>query len=84
MGLDLRLPLGLMFFLIGLILVGYGLLTWGSSQYALSLGINVNLAWGAVMLAFGATMFLLGWRSRGRNVPARDARSADVPHRNSH
>ena len=84
MGLDLRLPLGLMFFLIGLILLGYGVLTWGSGQYALSLGINVNLAWGAVMLAFGATMFLLGWRSRTRDVPMPDTRNDDVPHRNSH
>ena len=84
MGLDLRLPLGLMFSLIGLILLGYGVLTRGSGQYALSLGINVNLAWGAVMLVFGATMFLLGWRSRGRDVPARDAHSGDVPHRHSH
>ena len=50
MGLDLRLPLGLMFFIIGLILLGYGLLTWGSGQYALSLGLNVNFGWGAVML----------------------------------
>ena len=81
MGLDLRLPLGLMFFLIGLILLGYGLLTWGSSQYALSLGINVNLAWGAVMVVFGATMFLLGWRSRGRNVPHSETPGGDVPHR---
>ena len=74
MGLDLRLPLGLMFSVIGLILLGYGALTWGSGQYALSLGLNVNLAWGAVMLVFGGTMFLLGWRSRGR-----DASGSAVP-----
>jgi hypothetical protein len=84
MGLDLRLPLGLMFSLIGLILLGYGVLTWGSSQYALSLGINVNLAWGAVMLVFGATMFLMGWRSRKREASTPDARGGDVPHRHSH
>ena len=68
MGLDLRLPLGLMFSVIGLILLGYGALTWGSGQYALSLGLNVNLGWGVVMLAFGSTMFLLGWRSRGHDA----------------
>jgi hypothetical protein len=77
MGLDLRLPLGLMFSLIGLILLGYGLLTWGSSQYALSLGINVNLAWGAVMLVFGATMFLLGWRARKHDATAPKTRSGN-------
>ena len=73
MGLDLRLPLGLMFFLIGLILIGYGVITWGSSEYALSLGLNVNVGWGVVMLCFGATMFGLGWRARGREQPAGDA-----------
>jgi hypothetical protein len=77
MGLDLRLPLGLMFSLIGLILLGYGLLTWGSTQYALSLGINVNLAWGAVMLVFGATMFLLGWRARKQDATAPKTRSGN-------
>ena len=70
MGLDLRLPLGLMFFIIGLILIGYGLLTWGSSQYALSLGLNVNLGWGVVMLVFGGAMFLMGWRSRRSDGPS--------------
>ena len=70
MGLDLRLPLGLMFFIIGLILLGYGLLTWGSSQYALSLGLNINFGWGALMVLFGGLMFLLGWRSRKRELPA--------------
>ena len=84
MGLDLRLPLGLMFFIIGLILLGYGLLTWGSGQYALSLGLNVNFGWGAVMLVFGGAMFLLGWRSRGREVPAAGSRGGDVPNRRGH
>ncbi len=84
MGLDLRLPLGLMFFIIGLILVVYGLLTSGSGQYALSLGLNVNLGWGAVMLAFGGTMFLLGWRSRRRDVHAAAAGTGDAANRRRH
>ena len=73
MGLDLRLPLGLMFSTIGLIMLVYGLLTFGSNQYALSLGLNVNVGWGAVMLVFGSIMFLLGWRSRSRDVAAQQA-----------
>ena len=84
MGLDLRLPLGLMFALIGLILIGYGLLTWGGSQYALSLGLNVNLGWGAVMLLFGGTMFLLGWRARGRDLPASGRSANGAPQRPKH
>jgi len=35
--------------------------------YGRSLGINVNLGWGLVLLAFGITMLLLGMR-RGRLV----------------
>jgi hypothetical protein len=56
MGLDIRIPIGLMFGLIGLMLLVYGLFTGGSSMYARSLGINVNLWWGAVLLVFGALM----------------------------
>lgn len=81
MGLDLRLPLGLMFSVIGLIMLAYGLLTWGSSQYALSLGLNVNVVWGVAMLVFGSTMFLLAWRSRGRDLPPARERSGESAHR---
>lgn len=84
MGLDLRLPLGLMFSIIGLIMLGYGLLTWGSGQYALSLGMNINVGWGAAMLVFGSTMFLLGWRSRGRDLSVSHKGTEDIPHRRSH
>ena len=81
MGLDLRLPLGLMFSVIGLIMLAYGLLTSGSSQYALSLGLNVNVVWGVAMLVFGSTMFLLAWRSRGRDLPPARVRSGESAHR---
>ena len=62
MGLDIRTPIGLMFGLFGLLLVGYGLLTSGSDIYQRSLGLNVNLAWGAVLLVFGGVMLWLGWK----------------------
>ncbi len=42
MGLDIRTPIGLMFGLFGLLLVGYGLLTSGSDIYQRSLGLNVK------------------------------------------
>jgi hypothetical protein len=63
-GLDIRTPIGLMFGIFGLLLVGYGLLTNGSAIYQRSLGVNVNLWWGLVLLAFGGIMLLLGTRRR--------------------
>ena len=61
MGLDIRLPIGLMFTILGLLLAGYGLV--GDKEiYRRALGINVNLWWGLVMLIFGVVMFLLGRR----------------------
>jgi hypothetical protein len=64
MGLDIRTPIGLMFACFGGLLVGYGLLTSGSDMYARSLGINVNLEWGAVLLVFGLAMLYFGRRGR--------------------
>ena len=67
--LDLRIPLGLMFTLTGLILSLYGLLTNGNAElYMKSLGINANLWWGVVLLVFGLTMYLTGWRSQKRRA----------------
>jgi hypothetical protein len=66
MGLDIRLPIGLLFSVIGLLLVGFG--GFGDKTiYERSLGLNVNLAWGAVLLVFGAIMVLLA--RRGRAIP---------------
>ena len=60
MGLDIRLPLGLIFLIIGGIMAAYGVFTNGSTMYASSQGINLNLIWGLVMLVFGLIMFLAG------------------------
>jgi len=58
MNLDIRLPLGLMFGIMGLILAGYGL---ASSDRAMAGGevINLNLWWGLVLLVFGGGMLFL-------------------------
>jgi hypothetical protein len=66
MSLDLRIPMGLMFMLLGVILTGYGLATNGSAIYNASLGINVNKWWGLVLFAFGITMYILGRRGQKR------------------
>jgi len=60
MSLDLRVPLGLMFSIVGALLTVYGAVTHGSAIYASSAGMDINLIWGCVMLVFGVTMFLLG------------------------
>lgn len=60
MGLDIRLPLGLIFLIIGGIMAVYGVFTRGSAMYASSQGINLNLVWGLVMLVFGLIMFIAG------------------------
>ncbi|MEK6281922.1 MAG: hypothetical protein AABN95_16330 [Acidobacteriota bacterium] len=61
MGLDIRLPIGLMFSILGLLLTCFGLLG-DQTIYSRSLGINVNLWWGLVMLAFGVVMLALARR----------------------
>ncbi|MBP1636009.1 MAG: hypothetical protein H6Q10_2583 [Acidobacteria bacterium] len=61
--MDLRLPIGLLFVLLGALITAYGLLS-DPGIYAASLGLNVNLGWGLVLLAFGAVMLWLAWRGR--------------------
>ena len=58
MKLDLRLPIGLMFSIIGAMLVLFGMVS-DAAIYERSLGINVNLWWGVVLIAFGLTMLWL-------------------------
>ncbi len=61
MGLDIRMPIGLMFSLFGVILTAYGFLS-DPAIYARSLGVNINLSWGLALLVFGGCMLLLGLR----------------------
>jgi multisubunit Na+/H+ antiporter MnhG subunit len=72
MGLDIRLPIGLMFSLFGAVLLVYGLLS-DKSLYQRSLGINVNVDWGAVLLVFGVVMLLLGRRNKAEPANANSA-----------
>jgi hypothetical protein len=66
MGLDIRTPIGLMFAILGALMLAYGLAS-DPALYARSLGINVNAIWGGVLLVFGGTMLALG----RRGTPAR-------------
>jgi hypothetical protein len=62
MRLDVRFPIGGMFTIIGAILTVYGLVS-DDAMYERSLGINVNLWWGLVLLAFGLVMLGLAVRA---------------------
>jgi hypothetical protein len=69
MGLDIRWPIGIMFSLVGLLLVVFGGMTSGTDIYQnTSLGININLIWGVVLLVFGVLM-LLGAIVGGKKPP---------------
>jgi len=68
MGLDIRYPIGLMFGIIGLVMVLYGIFTGGDAMYQRSLGINVNVWWGALLFVFGAAMFIFA-RKGSKETP---------------
>jgi hypothetical protein len=61
--LDIRWPIGLMFTLVGVLLVLTGALS-SPEAYARSLGININLWWGMLLLVFGGLMVLFAWRGK--------------------
>jgi hypothetical protein len=61
--LDIRTPIGLMFFVIGAILATFGAVS-DSSVYVRA-GMNINLWWGLILLLFGGVMFWLGRRAPG-------------------
>jgi hypothetical protein len=74
MTLDLRLPIGLMFSIFGVMLVIFGLVS-DPAIYARSLGINVNLWWGLALIVFGVVMLVLARRPRA--APAGESPGKD-------
>lgn len=62
MGLDIRIPIGMMFTLIGALLSGYGFVA-DRAIFDRSLGINVDLVWGGVLLLFGLAFVIAGKRA---------------------
>jgi hypothetical protein len=66
MKLDLRLPIGLMFSIIGVLLAVFGFAS-DPAIYQRSLGINVNLWWGLVLVVFGLGMLWLVRRDTARS-----------------
>jgi hypothetical protein len=63
MSLDIRIPIGSMFAILGLILLVFGLVTFNSDIYKVSMGININIWSGIASLAFGLIMLGMAWRA---------------------
>jgi protein-S-isoprenylcysteine O-methyltransferase Ste14 len=82
MGLDIRWPIGLMFTLIGAMLVIFGLATNSNPDtYKPSLGINIDLYWGLLLLVFGGWMLTMAWRGNKKapqEPPARPAQPEEL------
>ena len=64
MGLDIRWPIGLMFALIGALLLIMGLAAPSMSK---SLDVNINLWWGLGLLVFGAVMTFYAYKADKKN-----------------
>ena len=69
MRLDIRIPVGLLFLVVGALLTAFGA-TSDNALYSRSLNINVNLWWGAVLVVFGAIMVALGRRGHRQAIQA--------------
>jgi CHASE3 domain sensor protein len=77
MGLDIRWPIGLMFTLIGLLLIGTGLATYDDTKmYHRSLDININLLWGAVLLLFGLVMVFFARAAKNKQAAEKPTSSS--------
>ncbi|TAL68740.1 MAG: hypothetical protein EPN88_07000 [Bacteroidetes bacterium] len=62
---DIRIPIGLMFTIIGILISVFGFFTKSDTiMYQKSLGINVNLIMGVVMLIFGLVMLYFAGRKK--------------------
>ncbi|HNS16672.1 MAG TPA: hypothetical protein PKH94_04660 [Bacteroidales bacterium] len=67
MGVDIKLPIGLMFSIFGVLLTIYGLITRADKVlYEPSFGVNVNLWVGLFMLVFGLAMLIMALVERKR------------------
>lgn len=78
--LDLRIPIGGLFTGLGLLIGGYGLATNGDTAlYERSLGININLWWGIIMLLVGVLLLVLGARATKESHPASALPATESP-----
>lgn len=77
-GIDIRYPIGGLFTALGLLIGGYGIATDGDAAvYARLDGLNVNLWWGIVMLAFGLLCLGLARRAERTRTVTPSGESAE-------
>ena len=73
MGLDIKIPIGMLFSILGFMLTLYGFFTSGDAMYERSLDININLWTGLFMLLFGGFMLLLAWLDSKKGEPEEES-----------
>jgi hypothetical protein len=62
---DIRIPIGLMFSILGVLITIFGFVTISNSDmYQKSLGINVNIIMGVLMLVFGLLMLYFAMKKK--------------------
>ncbi|MCX6256164.1 MAG: hypothetical protein NTV31_17070 [Bacteroidia bacterium] len=62
---DIRIPIGLMFTIVGILISVFGFVTMSNAEmYHKSLGINVNIIMGIMMLVFGLIMLFFAWKKK--------------------
>lgn len=65
MNLDQRIPMGMMFSIVGAVLFAFGLATRNRPDlYTRSFGINADLWWGLALLIFGIVVVGMGRRGQ--------------------
>ncbi len=71
--MDIRNPIGLLFTILGIILIGLGTVGDAAAQTAKNTPdpVNINLWWGIAMLVFGLAMFIPA------QIAARKTRNCD-------
>jgi uncharacterized membrane protein HdeD (DUF308 family) len=73
MNLDIKIPIGLLFTILGILLTIFGLVTLGDTElYSRSLNININLWTGLAMIVIG--VFLLA-TAKWKKKPAEEGKN---------
>jgi hypothetical protein len=68
MSADIRLPIGLLFSIVGVLITIFGLATGGNEMYVRhSLGININIYCGVCVTAFGVIMLAMALHAQKKN-----------------
>lgn len=63
MHLDVRIPLGWLFLILGILLAAYGAVA-GTDRNARPLDGNLDLRWGIIFALFGAVVLVLAHRKK--------------------